>query len=349
MECPQCRHTNPLGTKFCGECGTKLQSLCPACQSPNPPTNKFCSECGQRLAGAAAAPAAASVPASAAPAPAAVATPGRFASPEAYTPRHLAEKILTFKGAIEGERKIVTVMFSDVSGFTAMSEKLDPEDVHGIMDRVFEVILEAVHRYEGTVNQFLGDGVMALFGAPIAHEDHAQRALSAALAIQEGLKPLADEVKRTHGTEFQMRMGINTGPVVVGAIGRDLRMDYTAVGDTTNLAARLLSIAKPGQIVTSRRTQNLRDRFFAFEDLGDFQLKGKTEPVRAYAVNSELSGRTRLEVSKERGLTPLVGRDRELRLLEAIHQRAVDRHGAIAVLVGDPGVGKSRLLYEFLR
>src|SRR6266571_4682727 len=211
MECPQCRHANPAGTKFCGECGTRLQSLCPACQAPNPPTNKFCSECGQRLAGAALAAAPASAPAVAAPP---VATSTRFASPEAYTPRHLAEKILTSKGAIEGERKIVTVMFSDVSGFTAMSETLDPEDVHAIMDRAFEVILEAVHRYEGTVNQFLGDGVMALFGAPIAHEDHAQRALSAALAIQEGLVPLKEDVRRTHNVEFQIRLGINTGLVV---------------------------------------------------------------------------------------------------------------------------------------
>src|SRR5262249_53844568 len=248
MECPQCRHANPSGTKFCGECGTRLQSLCPACQTPNPPTNKFCSECGQRLAGAAPAP-----PATAGVTPPAAA-PARFASPETYTPKHLAEKILTSQGALEGERQIVTVMFSDVSGLTAMSEKLDPEDVHGIMDRAFEVILDAVHRYEGTVNQFLGDGVMALFGAPIAHEDHAQRALSAALAIQNNLKPLAEDVKRAHGIDFRMRMGLNTGPVVVGAIGRDLRMDYTAVGDTTNLAARLLAIAQPGQIVTSRRT-----------------------------------------------------------------------------------------------
>src|SRR5207249_4480574 len=250
-------------TKFCGECGTRLQSLCPACQAVNPPTNKFCSECGQRLTGGAPAP-----PAAVAGAP--VVPPARFASPEAYTPKHLAEKILTSRSAIEGERKIVTVMFSDVSGFAAMSERLDPEDVHAIMDRAFEVILGAVHRYEGTVNQFLGDGVMALFGAPIAHEDHAHRALSAALAIQRELKPLADDVRRMHGVEFRMRMGINTGLVVVGAIGKDLRMDYTAVGDTTNLAARLLGLAKPGQIVVSGRTQHLRDGFFVFDDLGAF-------------------------------------------------------------------------------
>src|SRR5262249_32868798 len=163
----QCRHANPPGTKFCGECGVRLLSVCPACQTANPPGNKFCSECGQRLADT-----------TPAVGPAAAEPPARFAAPDAYTPKHPAAKILPSKGALEGERKIVTVMFSDVSGFTAMSEKLDPEDVHAFMDRAFEVILGAVHRYEGTVNQFLGDGVMALFGAPIAHEDHARRALS---------------------------------------------------------------------------------------------------------------------------------------------------------------------------
>src|SRR5262249_34377362 len=235
MKCTGCQHENPLGQKFCGECAARLEAICSACQAKTPPGQKFCGECGASLTG------------KPAPVEVAPARPAdRFASPDSYTPKHLAEKILTSKTAIEGERKIVTVMFCDVSGFTAMSEKLDPEDVHGIMDRAFEVILEAVHRYEGAVNQFLGDSVMALFGPPIAHTDHAQRALSAALGIQEGLKPLTADVNRTHGLEFRMRMGINTGPVVVGAIGRDLRMDYTAVGDTTNLAARLMSIAKPG-------------------------------------------------------------------------------------------------------
>src|SRR5713226_593136 len=251
MRCAQCAHENPQGVKFCGECGARLQALCPACGVANPPANKFCGECGAALTAAPPAP--------------------KFASPESYTPKHLAEKILTSKGALEGERKGVTVMFSDVSGFTAMSERLDPEEVHAIMDRAFEVIRNAVHRYEGTINQFLGDGVMALFGAPIAHEDHAHRALAAALDINRDLRPLGEEVKRLHGRDFLMRIGINTGPVVVGAIGRDLRMDYTAVGDTTNLAARLLNVAKPGQIVVSRYTQRLSAGFFVFEDLGEFQ------------------------------------------------------------------------------
>src|SRR5262244_717096 len=197
------------------------------------------------------------------------------------------------------------------------------------------------------INQFLGDGVMALFGAPVANEDHTQRALSAALAIQRGLQPLTEEVHRQHGVEFRMRMGINTGLVVVGAIGRDLRMAYSAVGDTTNLAARLLGLAQPGQIVVSRRTQQLSAGFFVFEDLGEFQVKGKRDPVRVYAVSREISGQTRLEVSRERGLTPLVGRDQELGLLAGLHRRATAGQGAIALLVGDAGVGKSRLLYEF--
>src|SRR6266571_2086852 len=206
MQCPTCRHDNPEGQKFCGECGARLS---------------------------AAVPGAPSTPISSAPAtpPGPPAVSDRFASPAGYTPKHLAEKILTSKGALEGERKSVTVMFTDVSGFTAMSERLDPEEVHAIMDRVFEVILAVVHGYEGTINQFLGDGVMALFGAPIAHEDHAGRALRAALAIQEKLEPLRADVQRTHGRDFRMRIGINTGPVLVGAIGRDIRMDYTAVGD----------------------------------------------------------------------------------------------------------------------
>src|SRR3989441_4552194 len=190
MQCPTCRHDNPEGQKFCGECGARLTAVAPsaaATPTPSPPS----------------------------PPPGPPAVSDRFASPAGYTPKHLAEKILTSKGALEGERKRVTVMFSDVSGFTAMSERLDPEEVHGIMDRAFGVILEAVHRHEGTVNQFLGDGVMALFGAPIAHEDHAQRALSAALSIQNGLRPVAEEIGRAHGIQFRMRMGINTGPVVV--------------------------------------------------------------------------------------------------------------------------------------
>ena len=351
MKCPKCQAENRAGAKFCEDCGASLAAPCRACGAELTPGKKFCGSCG--------APTSADRPVersdkpvvelSEKPAERSAEVAERFASPQSYTPKHLAEKILTSKGAMEGERKTVTVMFADVSGFTAMSERLDPEEVHGIMDRAFEVILGAVHHFEGTINQFLGDGVMALFGAPLAHEDHAHGALSAALAIQERLVPLQDDVRRAHGIEFRIRMGINTGVVVVGAIGRDLRMDYTAVGDTTNLAARLLSLAKPGQIAVSQRTQHLRDGYFVFEDLGEFQVKGKTDPVRVYALVREIQGRTRLEVSKERGLTALVGRDAEIQRLREIYQRAVGGDGGIVLLAGEPGVGKSRLLYEFLR
>jgi class 3 adenylate cyclase/tetratricopeptide (TPR) repeat protein len=336
IRCTACETQNPAAYRFCGDCGTRLPAARWVCVHASPPGQRFCGECGAALADAhsdTSAPAAA---------------PSRFQDVAAYTPKHLAEKILKTRSAVEGERKLVTVMFSDVSGFTAMSERLDPEDVHAIMDRAFQVIIEAVHRFEGTINQFLGDGVMALFGAPIAHEDHPHRAIRAALAIQDGLTSLKREVRQVHGVKFRVRMGINTGSVFVGAIGKDLRMDYTAVGDTTNLAARLLGLAGPGQILTSPATHRITEGFFTFEDHGEFKFKGKSELIRVYAVRGEVRGRSRLEVSKDRGLTPLVGRERELGQLVAAHHRASKGDGAIVLLTGDPGVGKSRLLFEFL-
>src|SRR5215467_15497674 len=229
MKCPKCQAENRAGAKFCEDCGASLAAPCRACGAELTPGKKFCGSCGAPTsADKPVEPSNKPVEASEKPADRSAEVAERFASPQSYTPKHLAEKILTSKGAMEGERKTVTVMFADVSGFTAMSERLDPEEVHGIMDRAFEVILAAVVAYEGTINQFLGDGVMALFGAPLAHEDHAGRALRTALAIQQKLVPLQDDVRRTHGIEFRIRMGINTGVVVVGAIGRDLRMDYTA-------------------------------------------------------------------------------------------------------------------------
>src|SRR5436309_3139180 len=235
MRCLQCGHDNPDGVKFCGECGTRIEGLCPNCGTSNPPANKFCHQCGQALASP-------------------LTPAAHFASPQSYTPPHLAEKILTSRTALEGERKQVTVLFADVSGFTSISEQLDPEEVHQLMNRAFELMLEEVHRYEGTINQFLGDGVMALFGAPIAHEDHAQRAVHAALGMQRVLRGYQAELQRTRGTAFRVRMGLNTGLVVVGSIGDNLRMDYTAVGDTTNLAARMVNMAAPEQILVAEDT-----------------------------------------------------------------------------------------------
>ena len=338
--CAACEAANPAAYHFCGECGTRLPAARWTCGHGSPPGQRFCGECGapridalERTGAGDAAPGVAA----------------RLADIAAYTPKHLAEKILKTRSAVQGERKLVTVMFSDVSGFTAMSERLDPEEVHSIMDRAFQVIIEAVHRFEGTINQFLGDGVMALFGAPIAHEDHPHRAIRAALAIQDGLTSLKREVRQTHGVKFRVRMGINTGSVFVGAIGKDLRMDYTAVGDTTNLAARLLGLAGPGQILVSPPTHRITEGFFTFDDKGEFKFKGKTEMTRVYAVIAEVRGHSRLEVSKDRGLTPLIGREREIERLVDAYRRASKGEGAIALLTGDPGVGKSRLLFEFLQ
>src|SRR4030095_7099196 len=292
----------------------------------------FCHQCGAALDGAAA---------SAAPAPS-------FASPRAYTPRHLAEKILTSASALEGERKQVTVVFVDVSGFTSLSERLDPEDVHGLMRRAFELMLAEVHASEGTVNQFLGDGIMALFGAPIAHEDHARRAVHAALGIGRALEAYQTELA-PRGISFRARQGLNTGLVVVGAIGSDLRMDYTAVGDTTNVAARMQQAGEPGRVTLAEPTHRLVHGYFEMRSLGSLALKGKAEPVAAWEVVGAREARTRLEVETERGLTPLVGRERELSLLLDAFERARAGQGEGALIVGEPGIGKSRLLLELRR
>ena len=330
MRCPQCDHDNPDGVKFCGECGTQFESRCPSCGTSNPPTNKFCHQCGQALTPP--------------PAPAA-----RFASPQSYTPKHLAEKILTSRTALEGERKQVTVLFADVSGFTSLSERLDPEEVHQLMNRAFELMLGEVHRYEGTINQFLGDGVMALFGAPIAHEDHAQRAVHAALGMQRVLQGYGAELQRTQGVAFRVRLGLNTGLVVVASIGDNLRMDYTAVGDTTNLAARMLNLAEPGQIVLAEDTQKAVSGYFVTRPLGAQAIKGKAEPVNAYEVARARGLRTRLDVGAERGLTPFVGREHELTLLQERWAEARAGEGQVILLMGEAGIGKSRLLLEFQR
>src|SRR5688572_21484184 len=286
MQCQRCRALNRAGAQFCRACGVRLELLCPQCNARLDSDSRFCDACGAELATTAAA-----LPAP----PAAPAPSAQFGSPGAYTPKHLAEKILTSRSALEGERKQVTVLFVDVSGFTSLSERLDPEDVHRLMTRAFELMLEEVHRYEGTVNQFLGDGIMALFGAPIAHEDHAQRAVHAALGIARALEAYHDELQRRGGITFQVRQGLNTGLVVVGSIGTDLRMDYTAVGDTTNIAARLQQHADRGRIVISDSCHRLVDGYFHTRALGELALKGKAEPVRAWEVIAARQARARLE------------------------------------------------------
>ena len=326
MQCPRCQHENLQGARFCGQCAAPLAPVCPSCGATNPPNNKFCSQCATAL----------DKP-----------SQPRFASPESYTPKHLAEKILTSKAALEGERKHVTVLFVDVSGFTSLSEQLDPEEVHRLMRHAFDLMLAEVHRYEGTVNQFLGDGIMALFGAPIAHEDHARRAVQAALGIQRALDVYQRDLERDRGIRFTVRQGLNTGLVVVGSIGSDLRMDYTAVGDTTNVAARLLQTAEPGRVVVSEPVHRFVEGFFRMQSLGELALKGKAEPVRAWEVLSARETRSRLDVEAERGLTTLAGRDRELAALADCFEKARAGPGQMVFIVGEPGSGKSRLLYEF--
>jgi class 3 adenylate cyclase/tetratricopeptide (TPR) repeat protein/ribosomal protein L40E len=328
MKCTRCQKENPPQAKFCLQCGTRLTLACSRCGTELPGEAKFCLECGEPVR-------AGDIPSQ--------------LSPGNYTPKHLAEKILNSKNALEGERKQVTVLFVDVSGFTSLSERLDPEDVHGLMNRAFDIMLGEVHRYEGTVNQFLGDGIMALFGAPIAHEDHAQRAVHAALGIRKALEGYKEEVGRRGGMTFDVRQGINTGLVVVGSIGSDLRMDYTAVGDTTNVAARLQQAADPGRIVISEITHRLVSGYFHLRPLGPLSLKGKAEPVRAWEVIAARVARTRLEVEAEHGLTPFVARERELQLLSECFEKAKTGHGQVVFIAGEPGIGKSRLLLEFRR
>jgi class 3 adenylate cyclase/tetratricopeptide (TPR) repeat protein len=273
----------------------------------------------------------------------------RFSSPDSYTPKYLAERILTSKSTLEGERKQVTVLFVDVSGFTSLSSRLDPEDVHRVMQRAFELMLAEVHRFEGTVNQFLGDGIMALFGAPLAHEDHAQRAVHAALGIRRALESYRAELQGQRGIEFQARLGLNTGLVVVGSIGTDLRMDYTAVGDTTNVAARMQQAADPGRILVSESTHRLVNGYFHTRPIGALTLKGKAERARAWEVITARADRTRIDVSEEHGLTAYVGRERELGVLRECFERARSGRGQVVFVVGEPGIGKSRLLYEYRR
>jgi class 3 adenylate cyclase/tetratricopeptide (TPR) repeat protein len=268
--------------------------------------------------------------------------------PHSYTPKYLADKILTTRSSIEGENKIVTVMFADVANSTAMFEKLDPEAVHEIMDRCFGLLMDEIHRYEGTINQFLGDGVMALFGAPIAHEDHAQRACQAALAIRKALEPYGESIKNRYGIDFNMRIGLNSGPVVVGSIGDDLRMDYTAKGDTVNTASRLESASEAGQILVSRDTYRLAREAFTFLAMEPIRVKGKRDPLIVYELN-----RSRIAPGKARGLRDLsyafVGRDHDMARLKDIFAGLMAGRGQTVVVTGEAGIGKSRLISEFKR
>jgi class 3 adenylate cyclase/tetratricopeptide (TPR) repeat protein len=326
MQCPRCQHENPPAMKFCGECAAPLAATCPSCGAANPPENKFCGQCATPLQ----------------------TTPtAKFTAPDSYTPKHLAEKILTSKLALEGERKQVTVLFADLKGSMELLADRDPEDARKILDPVLERMMEAVHRYEGTVNQVMGDGIMALFGAPLAHEDHAVRACYAALRMQESVKRYAADMRREHGVTIRIRVGLNSGEVVVRAIGSDLHMDYTAVGQTTHLAARMEQLAEPGSVLLPPATLALVEGYVAVKPLGPVPVKGLAEPVEIYEMTGAGPARTRLQAATRRGLTRFVGRDAEVEQLRRAQQLAGSSRGQVAAIVGEAGVGKSRLVYEF--
>src|SRR5947209_344215 len=326
MVCPRCHAENREGRRFCGECVLSFASACPSCGFLNEGGEKFCGGCGRALT--------------------ATARPvePRFGSPQTYTPKHLPERILTSKAALEGERKQVTVLSADLKGSMELLADRDPEEARKLLDPVLERMMEAVHRYEGTVNQVMGDGIMALFGAPLAHEDHAVRACYAALQMQESVKRYAAEVRRSHAAVVKIRVGLNSGEVVGRAIGSDLHMDYTAVGQTTHLGARMEQIADPGAIVITPATLALAEGFVEVKPLGPVPVKGLADAVAVYEVTGTGPARTRLQAVARRGLTQFVGRDAELEQLRRAQQLAEDGHGQVVAVVGEAGVGKSRLL-----
>ena len=324
MECPHCHHTVTLEADFCDECGASLRRACGACGSVNRLGAKFCRKCGHIIGEAVS------------------------DAPHAYTPKHLADRILTSRSALEGERKQVTVLFCDIVDSFRLADVLGPEAMHQVMDQALRLMADAVHRYDGTVNQFLGDGLMALFGAPVALEDHALRAAQAALTMLETLAGYNARLREEHGVEIRLRVGLNTGMVVVGKIGDDLRMDYTAIGDTTHLASRMQGLAEPDSILVTQATHRLVESRVRSESVGPVAVKGRQEPVPAYRLLKRRRPSSRLDPSAPR-VAHFVGRQHQTALLHESLTRARGGHGQIIGIVGEPGVGKSRLLQEFRR
>ncbi|MGZ3607574.1 MAG: adenylate/guanylate cyclase domain-containing protein [Syntrophales bacterium] len=337
MNCPKCQSENPEGKKFCRECGQRLGIVCPSCRLVNQLGSKFCGECGQNFA----------FPSE--PTRKELSFDEKLEKIQKYLPKGITEKILFQRDKIEGERKQLTVMFCDMKGFTPLTDTLGPEEVYGVMDEVYEILIHRVHAYEGTVNEMTGDGIMALFGAPIALEDAPQRALRSAMSIHREISRYNEKVKRERGDlpPIQMRIGVHTGTVVVGTLGNDLRVEFKAVGDTVNLAARMEQLAEPGTTYVTEDTFKLTEGYFRFEVLGDKEIKGKERPFRVYRVIAPSTRRTRFDVSAERGLTPFVGRQRELELLLDGYERSKEGTGQAISIISEAGIGKSRLLYEF--
>src|SRR5262245_8663122 len=333
MRCTACGAELIAGKKFCHVCGTRVALQCRGCGAPISADFRFCPDCGRALAG--------DEVHDGAPPPA--------MDPRArHIPEGLLQRMRSAQATIAGERKQVTVLFCDLAGSTAIAAELDPEEYHDLLDRYLDLVFPEIYGLDGIVNQLAGDGLMALFGAPVAHEDAPQRAVRAALGNQEGLAREGTRLQTERGLELRARIGINTGPVVVGAVGNDLKMDYSAIGDTTNLAARLESLAPPGSILISEATQRLVRGFFALHPAGPLEVKGKREPVVAYEVLGRSEVTTPMAIAVERGLTPLVGRANELEHRAEIYRR-VTGGAQVLTVIGEAGLGKSRLLYEFRR
>jgi len=326
MNCPKCQTENPANAKFCLNCGTALGQRCVSCQAELPAGARFCMNCGQ---------------------PVAAVTPtddARLTRLAAAAPAPLAEKMRA--AHLAGERKVVTALFADVVGSTSLAEQMDPEDWTNIMNRAFDRISKKIYDYEGTIARLLGDALLAFFGAPMAHEDDPVRATRAALDLLAAVREFADEIRQEHGIEFQMRVGLNTGPVVVGDVGSDLKFEYTAMGDAINLAARMQSAAQPMTLLISENTYRFIAPVFDCVDLGLIEVKGKAEPVRVYEVQG-----VKAETGRIRGLagleSPMVGRDAELRALLQLSGAVQAGLGRAAVIIGEPGLGKSRMIAEW--
>jgi class 3 adenylate cyclase/tetratricopeptide (TPR) repeat protein len=337
MKCPKCHSENREGVKFCEDCGARMEIKCSSCNAFIPLGKSFCGECGHNLTQ------------SSEPASKDLSFDEKIEKIQKFLPGGVTEKILAQRGKIEGEKKQVTVLFADLEGFTPLAEKIGPEEAYAIMDQVYEILIHKVHDYEGTVNEMKGDGIIALYGAPIALEDAPQRAIRSAYAIHRELTRFSDKLKQEKEgiPSLKMRVGIHSGPVVVGTLGNDLRVEFKAVGDTVNLASRMEDLAEPGATYVTEDTFKLTEGLFRYESLGEKEVKGKQEPVKVYRVIGTSIQRTRFDVSAERGLTPFVGRERELELLLDGFERAKADRGQAFSIMGEAGVGKSRLLYEF--
>lgn len=342
MKCWNCGFENPQGAKFCSNCGQPQNKTCPNCNTQNPGDAKFCFHCGHNFRALISDTQTAPAP------PATTPNPLPQSLVEKYMTKQVAAKLDAARTsrAVEGERRIVTILFCDVKGSTAMAEQLDPEEWAAIMNNAFEYLIQPVYRYEGTVARLMGDAILAFFGAPLAHEDDPQRAILAGLAIRDGIDKYREKIRQEYDMEFSVRIGLNTGLVVVGNIGSDYKFEYTAMGDAINLAARMQTAAEPNTLLISENTHRLVPALFEFQDEGLVDVKGKAEPVHVYRVLAAKKG-----AIKARGIaglaSPMVGRRREFSTLLQITDDVRMGHGSCAAVIGEAGLGKSRLIAEW--